>query len=143
MGRAEVHSFAAGESTAQEGKERPGERGEHGTTLSFSSVVMKQGPLLPPSPSQPNPASSLEVPVVVLPEGLQDDGDDRHEGFHDAELQRGLHGERHSAAWAAGTSHCPPCSSCYPQPRHTTQPLCSQDRDTQEGAVLHHSSAVE
>lgn len=41
--------------------------------------------------SQPPPASSLEVPVVVLPERLQDDGDNRHEGFHNAELKRGLH----------------------------------------------------
>lgn len=29
---------------------------------------------------------------------------------------------------AAGTSHCPPCSSCHPQPLHASQPRCSRDR---------------
>lgn len=33
---------------------------------------------------------SLKVSVVVFSKGLQDDGDDGHDGFDHAELQRGL-----------------------------------------------------
>ena len=71
----------------------------------------------PLHPTQPDPASSLEVPVVVLSERLQDNGDDRHEGFHDAELQRGLHRGRDTVY--PGQQGCPttlPAAPATPGP---------------------------
>lgn len=77
---------------------------------------MEQGSILSHSPPQPHPASSLEVSIVVLPKCLQDDGDDCHEGFHNAELQCGLHREETRCTTGRRTSHSP----------HPTPPLQGQ-----------------
>lgn len=45
----------------------------------------------------------LEVPIVVFVKSLEDDGDQRHNGFHNAELECGLGGGEGSEAglgWA-------------------------------------------
>ena len=44
----------------------------------------------PPTPCPHASPASLEVPVVVFAQRLQDDGDQGHDGLHNAELQRGL-----------------------------------------------------
>lgn len=68
-------------------------------------TVMEQGSFLSHSPPQPHPASSLEVSIVVLPKRLQDDGDNCHEGFHNAELQCGLHRGETRCPMGSRTSH--------------------------------------
>lgn len=71
------------------------------------TLVMEQGSILSHSPPQPHPASSLEVSIVVLPKRLQDDGDNCHEGFHNAELQCGLHRGETPCTMGSRTSHSP------------------------------------
>lgn len=55
---------------------------------------MKKGePCLPRPPVRPLlTASLLEVAIVVFVKSLEDDGDQRHNGFHNAELECGLGG---------------------------------------------------
>lgn len=35
-------------------------------------------------------SNSLKISIVIFAEGLEEDGDDGHDGFHHTELQRGL-----------------------------------------------------
>lgn len=55
---------------------------------------LKKGePCLPRPPVRPLlTASLLEVAIVVFVKSLEDDGDQRHNGFHNAELECGLGG---------------------------------------------------
>ena len=84
------------------------------------------------APARPHAGrASPEVPVVVFAKRLQDDGDQGHDGLHDAELQRGLGvGRAEDAGWglrvrsqpsvlgtqgpgglAGGPRHSPACRS--------------------------------
>lgn len=68
-------------------------------------------------PSRP-PAALPEVPIMVFPQGLQDDGGDSHDGFHHAELQCGLGHKRAQQREGSPSVHrtCPPHPAVGHQP---------------------------
>lgn len=121
-----------------------------GTGRTACFLWWRRDPSCPLHLPQPNPTSSLEVPVVVLPERLQDDGDDRHEGFHDAELQCSLH--RGETRCTPGSRDMPPLplpappqepAPLFPAHRHSRERSSSQERPALWGEIGTSSRAAE